>query len=148
MARQSSPPEIHQEKRKIVQDVGAGNLVVELDAVEERRAPVQQHDVAQMEVAVTLPNEAGLPSAFEHLRTAIELVPRVVSHAMRRRPIQARSSELRESGGVSFNHPGHARLAAVIRARAGGPVKVGDCGRQWGHELDAKGTDRCQAIEQ
>ena len=46
MLRQSSPPEIHQEKREIVQDVRAGDLVVELDAVEQRRPPVQQHDVA------------------------------------------------------------------------------------------------------
>ena len=76
MLRQSSPPQIHQEKREIVQDVRAGNLVVELDAVEQRRSPVQQHDVAQMEIAVTLPNETGLAPAFEHLRTAIELAAR------------------------------------------------------------------------
>ena len=58
MSRQSSPPEIHQQERKIVQDVRAGDLVVELDAIEEGRRPVQQHDVAQMEIAVALPDEA------------------------------------------------------------------------------------------
>ena len=73
MARQPSPPEIHQEKREIVQDVGAGNLVVELDPVEQRRSPVQQHDVAQMEVAVALAHEAGLATSFEQLRAPIEL---------------------------------------------------------------------------
>ena len=148
MARQSSPPQIHQEKGEIVEDVRAGNLVVELDAVEERRSPVQQHDVAQMEIAVTLPNETGLAPAFEHLRTAIELATGVVSHAIRGRWIQTRAPELGESGGVPLNDPGHARLAAVIRARLGGLVKVGDCRRQGGHELDAQGTDRCQSIEQ
>ena len=60
VARQLSPPEIHQEKRQIVQDVRAGNLVVELDPVEQRRTPVQQNDVAQVEVTVTLTHEAGL----------------------------------------------------------------------------------------
>ena len=30
----------------------------------------------------------------------------------------------------------------------GGLVKLGDCRRQWGHEVDAKGTDRGQSIEQ
>ena len=109
---------------------------------------VQQHDVAQMEIAVTLPNETGFAPAFEHLRAAIELATRVVSHAIRCRRIQTRSPELGESGSVSFNDPGHARLAAVIRAMLGGLVKVGDCRRQWRHELDAKGTDRCQSIEQ
>ena len=110
--------------------------------------PVQQHDVAQMEIAVTLPNETGLAPAFEHLRAPIELATGVVSHAIRCRRIQARSPELGESGGVSFDDPGHARLAAVIRAMLGGRVKVGDCRRQRGHELEPKAADRRQAIEQ
>ena len=109
---------------------------------------VQQHDVAQMEIAVTLPNETGLAPPLEHLRTTIELATRVVSHAIRCRRIQTPSPELGEPGGVSFNDPGHARLAAVIRAMLGGLVKVGDCRRQRRHELDAKGADRCQSIEQ
>ena len=119
MLRQSSPPEIHQEKREIVQNVRAGNLVVELDAVEQRRSPVQQHDVAQMEIAVTLPNEAGLAPAFEHLRAAIELAARLVSHARRGRRIQTRPPELGESGSVPFDDPGHACLAAMIGAMVG-----------------------------
>ena len=52
-------PEIHEQKRQVVEDVGAGDLVVELDAVEERRPAVEQHDVAQVQVAVTLPHEPG-----------------------------------------------------------------------------------------
>ena len=110
--------------------------------------PVQQHDVAQMEIAVTLPNETGFAPPFEQLGTSIELATRVVGHAVRRRRIQTRPPELGESGGVPFDDPGHARLAAVIRAMLGRPVKVGDCRRQWRHELDAKGADRCQSIEQ
>ena len=57
MTRQSPPPEIHQQKREIVQDIRTGDLVVELDAIEQRWCCVQQHDVAQMEIAVTLPDE-------------------------------------------------------------------------------------------
>ena len=102
--------------------------------------PVQQHDVAQMEIAVTLTDETGLAPAFEQLRTPSELAARVVSHAIRRRRIQTRSPELGESGGVSFDDPGHARLAAVIRPMLGRLVEVGDGRRQRRHELDAKGT--------
>jgi len=65
MARQLAPPEIHQEKPKIVQDVRAGNLVVELDTVEQRRTPLQQNDVPQMEVTVTLSYEARYATSFE-----------------------------------------------------------------------------------
>ena len=110
--------------------------------------PVQQHDVAQMEIAVTLPNEAGLAPAFEHLRAAIELATGVVSHAIRCRRIQTRSPELGEPGGVPFDDPGHPRLAAMIRAMLGGHVKVGDCRRQRRHELEVEGAGRCQPIEQ
>ena len=58
MPRQSSPPEIHQQERKTYKDVRARDFVVELDAIEEGRGPVEQHDVAQMEIAVALPDEA------------------------------------------------------------------------------------------
>ena len=50
VARQLAPPQVHQKKREIVQDVCAGYLVVELDTVEESGCSIQQHDVAQMEV--------------------------------------------------------------------------------------------------
>ena len=39
-------PHVHQQEGEIVEDVDAGNLVVELDGVEERRAPVDEADVA------------------------------------------------------------------------------------------------------
>lgn len=78
----------------------------------------------------------------------IELATGVVSHAVRRRGIQAGTAELGEPCGVPVNDPGHACLAAVIRAVLGGPVKVGDCRGQWCHELAAEGAGRCQSIEQ
>jgi hypothetical protein len=40
MPREPSPPEIHQEKREIVEHIGTGNLVIELDAIEQSRSPV------------------------------------------------------------------------------------------------------------
>jgi hypothetical protein len=46
--RQAAAPQIHQEKRKIVEDVDAGDVVVELDRIEQRRHSFQQHDVAKM----------------------------------------------------------------------------------------------------
>jgi hypothetical protein len=148
MARQSSPPEIHQEKREIVEDVRARNLLIELDAVEQRRSPVQQHDIAQMEVAVALADETWPTPAFQRVRTAVELATGVVGHAIRSRRIQTRPPELGESISIPFDDPGHASLAAVIRAMLGRLVKIGNYLRQWGHELDAKGTDRGQPIEQ
>ena len=148
MAGQFSPPEVHHKKRKVVEDVGAGNLVVELDSVEQRRFPVEEHDVAQMKIAVTLTHETGRAPPFEYLRAAIELSIRGVSDASGRRRLQARSPELGESGSVSFDDPGHPRLASVIGAVLGGPVELGDRRRQGGHEFEVEMAKRRQAVEQ
>ena len=45
MMTQIPPPQVHQQEREIVEHVGARNLVVEFDAVEQRRISVDQHDV-------------------------------------------------------------------------------------------------------
>ena len=148
MARQLSSPEVHQEKRQVVQDVRAGDVVVELDTVEQRRAPLEENDVAQMKIAVTLPHEARLAASFEHLRPPIELAAGVVGHPGRYRRIQARSPELREPSGVPFDHPGHPCFAAMILALFGRQMKCGDCRRQWRHEREVEATSGRQTVEQ
>src|SRR5688572_33394207 len=131
MTRQLSPPEIHQEKRQIVQDVRAGNLVVELDPVEQRRTPVEQNDVAQMEITVTLTHEAGLATSFEYLRTPIKLARGIIRHTRRCRRLQTGSPELRKPGSVPFDDPGHPSFAAMISALFGSHMECRDCRCQW-----------------
>ena len=65
-------PQVHQQEGEVVEDVDAGDLVVELDRVEQRRLPRPQHDVAQMEVAVTLPDEAAVATGVEQDSPPIE----------------------------------------------------------------------------
>ena len=80
-----------------------------------------------MQVAVTLTDEAGLAPPFEHLRGAIQLATRVISHAIRCRRNRARLAELGESGGVLFTNqdipslrrdPGDARRTCESRLAA------------------------------
>ena len=79
---------------------------------------------------MALPDEARLAAPLEHLRTPIELGPRVLGQARGCARLQAGSPELGQTGGVSFDDPCHARSAAVIRAMLGGQVEFGDCRRQ------------------
>ena len=58
VARQLPPPEVHQQEGEIVEDVAAGDLVVELDPVEHRWLSFEEHDIAQMKIAVALPHES------------------------------------------------------------------------------------------
>src|SRR5208283_5702620 len=48
--------EIHQQKRKIVELVPAGDVVGKLDRVEQDRLAVDERDVAKVQVAVTAAN--------------------------------------------------------------------------------------------
>ena len=47
-------------KEKIVEYVDTSDFVVELNRVEERRPTLTQHDVSEVKVAVTFPDESGL----------------------------------------------------------------------------------------
>ena len=97
-----APPQIHHEKGQIVEHVPARDRVVELDGVEGRGLSVEQHDVAQVEIAVALPHEAGRAAAVQKGRLALELGQR--RSGQRRR--------CRRSGGCrdqARQTPGHCR---------------------------------------
>ena len=57
--------EIHQQEGEIIEHVDAGEGLAELDAVEERRPPVQEDDVAEMKIAVAMPDLALIASCVE-----------------------------------------------------------------------------------
>src|SRR3546814_8650844 len=64
--------EIHQQEGKVVDDVDAGDRVVELDGVEERRTAVEQDHVAQMQVAVAEPHLARRGAGVEQRAVALQ----------------------------------------------------------------------------
>jgi hypothetical protein len=65
VSRQVAPPEIHEQEGEVVQHVDAGEIVVELDRVEESRSSVDQDDVTQVEIAVTLADESRCAAIVE-----------------------------------------------------------------------------------
>ena len=70
--RQSAPEQVHQQEGEVVPDVDARERVVELDGVEQRRRAVEQHDVAEMEVAVQLSHEAAGAARVQQRRVGRE----------------------------------------------------------------------------
>ncbi len=80
VARQASPPEVHQQKRQVVQHVGAGDLVVELDAIEQRRPPVDERDVAEVQIAVALPDIPCVATPVEQGAVSFEFGTGVVGN--------------------------------------------------------------------
>src|ERR1700730_13693608 len=53
MALQSACPQIHQKKREIVKHVARGDRLIEFDRIEQERPVLDQHDVAQVKIAMT-----------------------------------------------------------------------------------------------
>ncbi len=49
---QPSVPQVHQQERQVVEDVGGREVVVEFQAIEQGRFAFDQADVAQVEVPV------------------------------------------------------------------------------------------------
>src|SRR6185503_15811639 len=75
---QLASPQVHEHEGEVIQDVGAGYLVIELDGVEQCGLTIQQHDVSKMEVAVTLAYQALLSSLIEERASTVEFEARVV----------------------------------------------------------------------
>jgi len=54
---------------------------------------------------------------------------------------------LGEGLGIAVDHPSHARTAAVVPALVGAPMKIGDRGREWSHQVAVELASRGQPIE-
>ena len=72
MCRQTAAPEIHEEECEVIQHINAGDLVIKFDCIEERRAAIDQDNIAQMHVAVTLTYETRFASFVELSAEAFE----------------------------------------------------------------------------
>ena len=69
--RQSALEQVHQQESQIVEHVAGGDDVAELDGVEQNRLAVDQHDVAEMKIAVNAADEtAAAPLAQQRRRCA------------------------------------------------------------------------------
>lgn len=49
---ETAMPKVHQQEGKVVQNIDAGDLVIEFDAIEEARLAIEKADVAQVQIAM------------------------------------------------------------------------------------------------
>ena len=141
-------PEVHQQKRQVIDHIDTGNLVVELDTVEQRRLTVQQDDVAEVQVAVTLANETGPPPPVEEIAAPLERCLRIAGDAHAQRFVDPSLAELRKTRRVAVDDPGHGPGAAVIEAPFSGHVKPGDGFGERGHAAKIERPERREPVEQ
>ena len=61
-ALQTALHQIHEQEGEIVEQIAGGDQRIELDGIEQNRAAVDQHDVAEVEVAVAAADQTALPA--------------------------------------------------------------------------------------
>jgi len=57
--------QVHQQERKIIEDIDTGKLTAELDAVEQHRLAANQADIPQMQVAMAKAHAPLRPAPVE-----------------------------------------------------------------------------------
>ena len=74
--RQAAFDQIHQQESEVVQHIGGGKFRIELEGVEQHRLAVDLHDIAEMQVAVTVPYHPGAFARFKQRMRLVEREPR------------------------------------------------------------------------
>ena len=130
---QAAPDQVHQQEREVVEHVDGGETGVEFDGVEQRRPAVDQDNIAEMQVAVAAPHQAGALARLEQRRDARERGPGGGGQGGNRIPIeQVRHRAqlvvvLRHDRGQRRDEAGVlARLRAFMRRRHRAPEGVGE----------------------
>ena len=65
LGTQAAIEQVHDKEGEVVEDVDRGQPLAELQAVEQHRPAVQEHDVGEVQVAMAAAHRAGLPAAVE-----------------------------------------------------------------------------------
>ena len=122
--------EIHQQESQVIDDIDAGQLFGELDAIEQHRPAVDETDVAQMQVAVTAAHPAGLAALVEEPAVARQFAVEGVLDAVDLRGGEAGRAAIAQNADVGLGQCGHRGGAAPVEALLRLLVKRGDMGGQ------------------
>ena len=71
------PRRLFRQEGEVIEDVDAGDLVIELHCIEECWLAFLEHDVAEVKVAMTLADEAGVTSSIEQCSATIQPMTRL-----------------------------------------------------------------------
>ena len=76
--------------------IGAGDLVVELHTIEQRRLSVEQDDITQVQIAVALAYVTRLAPGIQQRGLLVQLASRAGDHTSARRLVEPPGPELYE----------------------------------------------------
>ncbi len=140
--------EVHEQEGEVVEGVDRGQRRVELEAVEQHRAAVQLHDVAEMQVAVAVADEARAPPLLEQLALALEQGAGALVQLLDQGGLEDPAGERSEVQGIAVDHLAHAGMAALVRSAPGLLVEPGDLGGERIDRCDRQLAALCDPVEQ
>ncbi len=140
--------QVHQQKGEVVPDVADGETVVEFDSIEDHRAPADQADVAQMQIAVQVTHESVFSAPLEKVH-----VPRQCGLGKRDQIIGLGRFENAGLEGlhgrrIDIEHALHGFRAAEVVSRLGTGMKIGNYFGQVVHVGQRQGMAPGKTIEQ
>src|SRR5260370_15452313 len=118
--------QIDEQKRQVVENVDGGEGLVELEAIEQCRLPIEQTDIAEVQIAVAVAHLAGCTAAIEQLRCDLQMSAPFLendAHLITAEPGAVRRCQ---ATILHVGETGHLRRAAVIKVPLGGSVKLGN----------------------
>src|ERR1700720_2410708 len=104
--------QIHQQKREVVENVDAGEGLVELEAIEQCRFAVQKADIAKMQIAVAMAHLTGCTAAVEQLRQSCDPFLPFLPNALHSIPTEAGTTRGCETAILHVGEVRHLRRAA------------------------------------
>jgi hypothetical protein len=148
MCRQAASPQIHKKKCQVIEDISASDIVIKFDRIEKRWMAVDQDNIAQMHVAVTLPNETRLAPFIEVSTEAVECGLGRARNARAAAGVENSRPLVSESSRIAFDYPGHSCPASTIRTQFRSGVKQDDPRCKAAHQLQIQPAISCEPIEQ
>ena len=127
---QAAPDQVHDQEGEVVEHVDAGELLVELEAVEQNRPALEEHDVGEVQIAVAVPHPAVGTALVEKVGSCLELSLRGRVQRCDRGRVEDGGCEAREIAGIALDDRPHRRVAALVAADLGLGVETADLDRQ------------------
>ena len=106
--------EIHQQKGEVIKDVDRGELLGEFEAIEQSRPVLDEADIAQVQVAVAVPDLARGAPPLEHGADRSEPLQRALPDLGDALGGKSRLSRRREAAMVRLDNGSQRRSAAMI----------------------------------
>ena len=135
---QAAVAEVHQREGDVVEGVDRGERRVELETVEQDRAAIPEHDVAEMEIAVAMADLARMAPLLEQIAAPLELGARAPFRSSTAVAAKTVAGQSRQVLGIAVDDLPHGGMAAALGPLLGLVVKAGD---RLGQRVDRRAVE-------